>query len=277
MNSRINFTKHILILISLITFSICAVDPNVLYDSNTCSVINLTKKNFDTQIISSRSPPQNMLSFVHYYQPGDGQSSSYKEEFKKLANEYEGMFKIAAMNCKDFKDICEKQDIREYPTFMMYPPLPAPIMKYEGKFEIPAIVSYLGKFISNKVQELNNNNIDTFTQSNLNLPKVILFTDKKGIPLIFKALSVKLDKTIEFGIVRSTDSAITSKYKVTKFPKIMAIGVDKKTKFYEGDLKYKAIFEFVNVYSETYHRVGEDKIKASDVTKKDKPWLSEVK
>lgn len=58
----------------------------------------------------------------------------------------------------------------------------------------------------------------------------------------------------------------------------MVIGVgDKKPKFYEGENKYKQVFDFMNIYSETFFKVGEDKTKASEVTKQDKPWLSEVK
>lgn len=63
---------------------------------------------------------------------------------------------------------------------------------------------------------------------------------------------------------------------MNKFPRIMAIGIDKKTKFYEGENKFKPIFDFLNVYSETFFVVGEDKIKVSDQTKQDKPWLNEV-
>jgi hypothetical protein len=55
----------------------------------------------------------------------------------------------------------------------------------------------------------------------------------------------------------------------------MVISVDKKTKFYEGDNKFKPLFDFLNVYSETFFRVGEDKTKASETTKKEKPWLNE--
>ena len=58
----------------------------------------------------------------------------------------------------------------------------------------------------------------------------------------------------------------------------MVIGVgDKKPRFYDGENKYKLVFDFLNVYSETFFKVGEDKTKASEVTKQDKPWLSEVK
>lgn len=58
----------------------------------------------------------------------------------------------------------------------------------------------------------------------------------------------------------------------------MVIGVnEKKPKFYDGENKYKLIFDFLNVFSETFFKVGEDKTKVSEVTKQDKPWLNEVK
>jgi len=156
---------------------------------------------------------KNVISIVHYYTLEDGKSKAIKEIFDTLARDYEGMFKVAAMNCKEFKNICEKNEIREYPSIKVYPSLPAPVFNYDGKIEVANIVSYLGSFMNSKVQELNNNNIDNFIGSNVNLPKTILFTDKKGIPLVFKALSVTFDKKIEFGIVRSDDSGITQKYK----------------------------------------------------------------
>lgn len=261
----------LIICLSIIILALCKTD---FYDSHS-SVINLNKKNFDTQITFNRS--KNIISVVHYYTQDDGKSKGYKEEYEKFAREYEGMFKVTAMDCKEFKDLCEKQDIREYPTFMIYPSLPAPIMAYEGKIEASAMVSYLGKFMGNKALELNNNNFESFLSGNPNLPKSILFTDKKGIPLIFKALSVNFDKKIEFGVVRKEDSGITGKFKVNKFPRILMIGVDKKQKFYEGETKYKPIFEFVNVYSETFFRVGENNTRGTDSgsAANAKPWLNE--
>lgn len=50
----------------------------------------------------------------------------------------------------------------------------------------------------------------------------------------------------------------------------------KKPKFYEGKMKFQDIFEFINAFSETFHRAGEDKVRPSEATKADKPWLSEV-
>jgi hypothetical protein len=187
MNSKKTLSKYILVL--LFIFSQCA--KNELYDGNNSNVINLNKKNFDTQITLNRS--KNIVSLVHYYTMDDGKSRGFKLELEKLALDYDLMFKVAAINCKEFKDICEKQEVKEFPTLKVYPPLPSPVWVYEGKIETPALVSYMGKFLGNKVQELNNNNIDVFLTSNPSIPKCILFTDKKGTPLVFKALSVSFD------------------------------------------------------------------------------------
>lgn len=186
-----NITQHISKICILFLIVLNLALSAELYDNNNSNVINLNKKNFDTQITLNRS--KNIVSLVHYYKLDDLKSRILKKEFEKLADDYDLMFKVAAVNCKNFADICEKHDIREFPTVKVYPPLPAPIMTYEGKIETPALVSYMGKFIGNKVQELNNNNIDSFLTSDANLPKSILFTDKNGVPLIFKSLSVTFD------------------------------------------------------------------------------------
>lgn len=52
----------------------------------------------------------------------------------------------------------------------------------------------------------------------------------------------------------------------------MAIGVDKKTKYYEGEMKYKPIFDFCNIYQETFFVVGKD---TTGVEGPKKPWLED--
>ena len=241
-----------------------------LYDAGRSGLINLNPMNFDTQITNNRN--KEMIAFVHFYSPDDGKSEQLKNLFIELDKEYGGMFKLAGLNCKMYSELCAKQNVKDYPSYMIYPPLPAPVMKYEGKLEPKYVLSYLGKFIDNKCQELSNNNFDDFISQHPNLPKILLFTDKKNIPLIFKRLSLEFNKKIEFGIVRNDMTAILSKYKVNKFPSIMAIGVDKKTKFYEGNMKYKPIFDFCNVYQETFFVVGDDTTPRDEPKK---PWLNE--
>jgi len=84
------------------------------------------------------------------------------------------------------------------------------------------------------------------------------------------------DKKIDIGIVRSSETGISTKYRVKKFPSIMVITVgEKKQKFYDGLVNYKSLFDWLNVFSETFFRVGEEKARSTDQIKADKPWAHE--
>ena len=185
---------NILIITTLITLSL-QIHEGELYDAGRSSLINLNPKNFNTQITNNRN--KDVISFIHFYSPDDGKSNQLKEVFYEFDKEYGGMFKLAGLNCKLYHDLCRKENVIEYPSFMIYPPLPAPVMKYEGKIDVKHIFSYLGKFVDNKCVELNNNNFDDFINSKLNIPKILLFTDKKNIPLIFKRLSLAFNVRIK--------------------------------------------------------------------------------
>ena len=54
-------------------------------------------------------------------------------------------------------------------------------------------MNFMGRFLGNKVTELNNNNVDSFIADKPHLPKCILFTNKPGNPLIFRALAMSFD------------------------------------------------------------------------------------
>jgi thiol-disulfide isomerase/thioredoxin len=182
---------NILFFLYLFINAVTSKNDGELYDSGRSTLINLNPMNFDTQITNNRN--KDIISFIHFYSPDDGKSSQLKDIFIELDKEYSGMFKLAGLNCKKYKDLCSKEGVTDFPTYKIYPPLPAPPMKYEGKIETKNILSYLGRFIGNKVLELNNNNFDEFITNKSNIPKVLLFTNKKNVPLLFKRLSLQFD------------------------------------------------------------------------------------
>jgi len=182
---------HFIAIYFMLFYIISSKHDGELYDAGRSTLINLNPMNFDTQITNNRN--KDIISFIHFYSPNDGKSPQLKDVFIELDKEYSGMFKLAGLNCKKYKDLCSKEGVTDYPTYKIYPPLPAPPMKYEGKIEPKNIISYLGRFVQNKAQELNNNNFDEFIHSKPHIPKILLFTNKKNIPLIFKRLSLQFD------------------------------------------------------------------------------------
>ena len=49
------------------------------------------------------------------------------------------------------------------------------------------------KFIGNRVIDITSNNIDTFLNDNPGKPKMLLFTETKSAPMVYRALSTYFD------------------------------------------------------------------------------------
>jgi hypothetical protein len=102
---------------------------------------------------------------------------------------------------------------------------------------------------------------------------VLLFTDKSGIPTIFKGLSLNFEKKLFFGIVRSSDSGLVDKFKIKSFPTIIVVKANEKAPiFYKGEMKFKPIFEFLNIYSEAFVSGGGSSADSAAT----KAWLTEM-
>lgn len=101
--------------------------------------------------------------------------------------------------------------------------------------------------------EVTAQNADTFVQDSPSVPKVFLFTDKKNVPLILRALSISFENKLFFGIVRESEQAVLKRYNVKQFPKIIVVkATERKPIVYDGEMNYGSIFDFLNIYSETF-------------------------
>jgi hypothetical protein len=124
------------------------------------------------------------------------------------------------------------------------------------------------------VIEITNANLNTFTGENPSVPKVLLFTDKKGIPMLYKGLSVAFEKKLNFGIVRETDTVLSGKYGIKSFPAIIVLKTGERKHFaYSGkEFNFKEIFAFLNIYSEVFVPGGGSSLDSSAT----KQWMTEI-
>jgi len=130
------------------------------------------------------------------------------------------------------------------------------------------------KYIGSRVIDITIANHDVFKADNPGMPKVLLFTESKKAPIIFRALSTYFDKTLEFGMIKSDDDALAKQYGVKKYPAFFILKHGEKKPFkYEGEsFTYKDLFEFINIYSETF--VHPDTTNKDVESAASKPWLS---
>lgn len=124
--------------------------------------------------------------------------------------------------------------------------IPAPVT-------VKKLAKRAARFIKNNVIEISSTNIDTFINDSPAVPKVLLFSDKKRTPFIFKALSAAFEKKLFFGMVNSEDVILTKRYRIKSFPKIVVVkATERKPIPYSGEIKYPLIFKFLNIYAETF-------------------------
>jgi len=185
-----------------------------------------------------------------------------------------GILKFGGIDCAAFPLICDKQKIQKFPSVMIYPPMPIPSINWEGEFVAKKITATASGYVSNLVQEVSDDTMEGFFKTNPSMPKVILFTDKaKGVPLLWKGLSVAFEEKMSLGVARSDQADVTNKFAVKKFPQIVLTKAgERKPNVYTGDLKYQDIFEWINIYSEQFVYGGGSSADGAGVA----PWLNEA-
>merc|ERR1719451_155390 len=106
---------------------------------------------------------------------------------------------------------------------MIYPVNPMPAFKYEGKLEAKGIAGKVTRFIQDMSTKLTQENVDAFVTTDATKPKVILFSNKKSPPTIWKALSSEtvFKRTVKFGFVGEEEKELATRFKAKKFPTIM--------------------------------------------------------
>ena len=107
------------------------------------------------------------------------------------------MLRIGSVDCNEWSAICSKEGITKYPTYRVFPPSPIPALNLEPEegstLDTDKLKKMTFKYIGNRVVDITLANHDVFKGDNLSTPKVILFTESKKAPIIFRALSTYFD------------------------------------------------------------------------------------
>lgn len=257
-------------MIFLVAFLATIVICEDLYGSN--SPVNLLNRmNFDKRVTNNRKKG---ITIVHFYSAEDAHSAAIRDEYESFTKDNMGMYNLGAINCDDNYDVCEKEGVTEFPVFRIYPQFPLQTQDLkDDNFNMKRLKKRASKFIQDKVIEITSVNHDTFIKDNPGKAKVLLFTDKKGVPTIYKALSYNFEKTLFFGIVRPEETNLVKKYKVKNYPSIYLVQPGKKPLKFDDDINYYNIANFINIHSEIFD-FG-DAPEAELKSAASKPWMSE--
>ena len=253
--------------LAVFALALCAAHGQ-LYDSLKTEVTPLNQVNWMNQVSKSRN--NDNIIIVHFFKGKDSESVAFAKEFTAKAEEYKGVFIFGFVDCEKQAALCKKENVSGNSSVKLYPPLPMPVEDFP--LDIKRIISRSSSFLKFYVTEVTEDNAPGFLGTDPTLPKVMFFTESpQGIPLVVKALSRNFNKKLSFGIVRKGTTDLERTYGIKKFPSVVVIkNNQKRPNVYDKEMNYKAIFDFLNFFSEQFATVDKDKPSDS------KPWLFEA-
>jgi thiol-disulfide isomerase/thioredoxin len=187
------------------------------------------------------------LVLVDFYSPTCRPCIDLKDQYTSVAKSFGGYIKILAVNCQSQtgKQICQSQRIQNYPTIRLY-------MDEKRQVEYPSnqekSSKSIGNWISNAMPDVTTR-IDSEKKLNqfmsLGRAPVILLSDKKQVPALYKGLCRSFKTNIACGIVLNYDAARPPAYvpksisdQVTKVPSLYYVhdSVSFAGEFFKGSM-----------------------------------------
>jgi len=258
------------ILFCLIIFFLC-----LSFSKSASEIKTLPGIKLDTQEeISQYLKKTDVTILVFYYKTESEKAEEIAGNLKIVYSKLKYLIEIIKVNCdNNHMEECTKtednlMDEEFYRIEVYVPPLYKlnPYTKemnshqklQYAKTDISdkALYKFLTKTIISREQVITNENFENFkTRSNLN--KVILFTNKKSSPLMYRGLSGYFYDRLALGIVYESEKNLCKKLEIKKFPTIMVIQTieddviidDPNTIFYDGKMETENIVTFLEKYA----------------------------
>jgi len=192
-------------------------------------VLDLTEDNFEAEIA------KNKLTLVEFFAPWCGHCKSLAPEYKKAAKELEGKNAgaLAAVDCTVEKELCNKYEVRGFPTIKLFRDDGAAPVDYDQARKAEAIVKFMVKQNQPAIKELSGSDIDTFQADEA--VRVIAFVNAGDDVSAYTKTAQALRNEYSFGLV-TADSSAASKYGVS------APGVAVLRNFDDGNVVYSGEF-----------------------------------
>ena len=234
---------------TIIFLIFAALHSSDIYNSLKTDVLVLTQQNWMNQVVKGRQTEKIFL--VHFFNENDGKSYEFSKGFTEKAAEFKGIVNFGFVNCSKQKQLCQKEAPKTLPALKIYAPNPEPTQEFE--LDLKKALNIAISFLKFSVTEVKEENAGQFLRSDVGLPKALLFTDKPGVPLIYRALSSTFKNKLRFGIIRKDESDLVSNYNVKKFPTILVLKTGVKKPFvFTKEVNFKNLFDFMNIFSEQF-------------------------
>ena len=234
----------------------------------------LPGKRFNTQEeINDYLKKTDLTVLAFFYRPESDKSNSVAESLKIVYSKLQYLIEFILINCDESSmEECRQSDdemedeffkIEVYmPPEYRYNPYTKELNKHQklmytkNSITDKALYNFLTKTIISREQILTNENFDNFKSRN-DLNKVILFTNKKNSPLMYRGLSGYFFDRLALGLVFDSEKKLCEKLNINKFPTLLVIQTfeddvildDPVEKIYDGKMDTESIVNFLEKYA----------------------------
>lgn len=187
--------------------------------------ISLTKDNFASTVLDSDS-----VWLIEFYATWCGHCKNFAPVYEKVAENLEGMVKVAAIDVDQQKELAGLFGVQSMPTIKLVKPKttvsaagkfsPEP-EAYNGQRSAASLVQFALAALNDYIETVDSKKFDSFLAQKR--PKIVLFTNKPKASDLYRALASEFRSRAAFGIAQSTDAALVAKFGITKFPTIVAV------------------------------------------------------
>ncbi|KAK2196612.1 bifunctional Thioredoxin-like superfamily/mRNA capping enzyme [Babesia duncani] len=214
-----------------------------------------TPQNFTSKVKVARN---SKATAVFYCKPSDSKIRQLiDKELNAAASDLKGIIDISVVDCSSDPSakLCSMELGQNWstPVLRVYPKLPMPAYNFKGPLERLKIRRELIRHVSCNVKKLDSKELPLFLSSYEVMPKVLYFGEEKEPSYKYCALSIAFDKKLYLGYINVKEHPeLQKQYKVKQTPQMIVIKTDTKVDYYKGETKYSEMFEWLNVYAETF-------------------------
>ncbi|PFH35526.1 thioredoxin domain-containing protein [Besnoitia besnoiti] len=145
---------------------------------------------------------RDFVYFLALYNPRCRPCRQLKDEFVKAAKRMKDIVPFGAVNCSRFSNLSYCRDADHYPTLLFFlPDKSSRPIDYRGERTSAAMVRFLSENLPSTVVVLTDGSLESWLTKDPQMPKIVLFTDKKGIPPLFKFLSYQMRSQVALGVL----------------------------------------------------------------------------
>ena len=177
-------------------------------------------------------------------------SKTLRDVTDKLSN----YVRFVSFDCSSEPGVCAEGILKDLPAVNMFIPNKSYKSLKDRMTEKPYVGLINGKEIGEAITKeipylgevLDTENFDSFAELDGN--RVILFTNKENVPIIYKGISMKFRDRIRIGVVLANSTEIGQQYEVTDYPTILLLQDSNKIK-YRGKQEFEDISKFIKDYA----------------------------